>query len=114
MQLSRNRTALLILFIVMMLLVIVTGASAGFVSCQEVDAMSCGPGGYSVATGEVACEPSECIAIEGCEGARGACDHAAVCDGKTCVEIIKVQQQSGCGVPSEECCPAAMECRAKL
>ena len=114
MQVIRSRTGFQILFVILMLLVIVTGASAGAVCCQDVDALSRGTDGYTVATGEVVCEPSACIAVEGDVEARGACEHAADCDGKTCAEMIKVQQQSRCGVPAKECCPAAKECCTKL
>ena len=109
MQVIRNRTGFQILFIIIMLLIIVTGASAGYVCCQDVDS----PDGYTVATGEVVCEPSACIAVEDGAEARGACEHAADCDGKTCIKIIKVEQ-SRCGVPARECCPAAKECCIKL
>jgi hypothetical protein len=114
MQVIRSRTGFQILFVIIMLLIIVTGASAGYVSCHDVDVMSRGPCGYTVATGEVVCEPSACIAVEGCEEVRGACEHAADCDGKTCIKIIKVEQESRCSIRSQECCPAAKECCIKL
>jgi hypothetical protein len=110
MKLTRIRTELLFLFIFIVLLGIATGASAGAVCCEEVDALGCGPGGYTVATEEAVCEPSACIMIEDGVEARGACGQAYQCDGATCIKIMKNQQTSECGVPSRECCPAAKEC----
>ncbi|MFH1313546.1 MAG: hypothetical protein ABIJ00_10040 [Candidatus Eisenbacteria bacterium] len=114
MKLTRTRTEIMILFIFIVLLGIATGASAGAVCCQDVDALSCGPGGYTVVTEEVVCEPSACIVIEDGVEARGACEQAGQCDGTTCIKILKVQHDSECGVSSKECCPTAKECCIKL